>query len=435
MSTHETASPIAEINSTLPDIPKSQEIFAGDINDAVITVQKATGYEITPEWWSRNVGNDGSTEEILKRFDTAFEVFVQEQTTGMVSERQGPDNKEQQALQEANEQMAQFDELFKDDPSYPKLSQEFIIAPKAHLEQKYFEGQNDGISQVDAEMVGGREAMDSNFNLTTPESRTYSPYEDYRFLVHVALQGVEARADEIGSDRDGRLLTSLVSNKRSATFNGEGGIIVAQPSDELVTGVSSYDVGGENLAGTREPVENLLRSAGNSNYTQIDMHFGATKPVGVMIKRASTDGHELGSAWINRSLREYAERNELPIAEVIVLPDEGLPEDASHEVQEQGDGSSLLTITLPDTNEQYYKLQVLRGEAYHTHEGESTAARTMRITAYGETTQAVTQDELNRMLAKLRAYATESDGVITDEDVESIRRDALRVLAVENKDI
>ena len=72
----------------LPDIPKSKEIYGGDINDAVIAVQKITGYEITPEWWTKYVGNDGSTEEILERFDTAFEKFVREQITGITMDEQ-----------------------------------------------------------------------------------------------------------------------------------------------------------------------------------------------------------------------------------------------------------------------------------------------------------------------------------------------------------
>ncbi len=54
------------------DIPKSAEIFRGDINDAVINVQNQTGVEIDKRWWDANVGNDGSTERILQRFDGAY---------------------------------------------------------------------------------------------------------------------------------------------------------------------------------------------------------------------------------------------------------------------------------------------------------------------------------------------------------------------------
>lgn len=59
-------------------IPKARELFRGDINDAVIRVQKATGIEITPSWWDSNVGNGGSTEQILDRFDKAYEAYTTE---------------------------------------------------------------------------------------------------------------------------------------------------------------------------------------------------------------------------------------------------------------------------------------------------------------------------------------------------------------------
>lgn len=58
------------------DIPKARQLFRGDINAAVIAVQKATGIEINDAWWKANVGNDGSTEEILDRFDKAYPEFV-----------------------------------------------------------------------------------------------------------------------------------------------------------------------------------------------------------------------------------------------------------------------------------------------------------------------------------------------------------------------
>lgn len=130
----------SENKNQLPDIPKSKEIYSGDINDAVITVQKITGYEITPEWWEKYVGSDGSTEDILERFDTAFEKFVREQITGvsMDEQEEDPSGNEQQALQEANVEYDKFNEQFKDDPEYDKLSQEFLEALRLHLMNKYF---------------------------------------------------------------------------------------------------------------------------------------------------------------------------------------------------------------------------------------------------------------------------------------------------------
>ncbi len=59
-------------------VPKARKLFRGDINDAVIRVQKATGIEITPAWWNQKVGNGGSTESILDRFDKEYAKLVEE---------------------------------------------------------------------------------------------------------------------------------------------------------------------------------------------------------------------------------------------------------------------------------------------------------------------------------------------------------------------
>lgn len=134
---------IPETNNKLPDIPKSKEIYSGDINDAVITVQKVTGYEITPDWWAKYVGSDGSTDEILERFDTAFEKFVREQITGepMDEQENEPADKQEQILHEADDEYAAFNEQLKGDPEYDKLSREFLEALHAHLTNKYFLGE------------------------------------------------------------------------------------------------------------------------------------------------------------------------------------------------------------------------------------------------------------------------------------------------------
>jgi hypothetical protein len=55
-------------------IPKARQLFRGDINDAVIRAQQTTGEHIDPNWWTKNVGDNGSTQEILDRFDKAYEI-------------------------------------------------------------------------------------------------------------------------------------------------------------------------------------------------------------------------------------------------------------------------------------------------------------------------------------------------------------------------
>ncbi|HEV2412581.1 MAG TPA: hypothetical protein VGS28_02115 [Candidatus Saccharimonadales bacterium] len=63
------------------EIPKASQLYKGDINAAVTAVQKATGIEITPEWWGANVGNDGTPEQILDKFDKAYAEFVASKST------------------------------------------------------------------------------------------------------------------------------------------------------------------------------------------------------------------------------------------------------------------------------------------------------------------------------------------------------------------
>lgn len=53
-------------------IPKARKLYKGDINAAVIQVQKLTGVNIDPSWWDKNVGNNGTSESILDKFDKAY---------------------------------------------------------------------------------------------------------------------------------------------------------------------------------------------------------------------------------------------------------------------------------------------------------------------------------------------------------------------------
>jgi hypothetical protein len=59
-------------------IPKARSLYRGDINDVVIRVQKLTGVHIDNSWWNAKVGNNGTAEEILDRFDRAYKIFVEE---------------------------------------------------------------------------------------------------------------------------------------------------------------------------------------------------------------------------------------------------------------------------------------------------------------------------------------------------------------------
>jgi hypothetical protein len=272
-----------------------------------------------------------------------------------------------------------------------------------------------------------REDMNtSDFEVTTPESRTYSPYEEYKFLVHVPLGDVMARGDEIGHSRDGVLMTSLVANTRQATFNGEGGFIVGQPPEELITGTSAFDVGGEISNGDRAAVNDLVTPASLAEYSQVDMKFEATTPTGVMIKRAADDGREIGTRSINESLRAYAEEHGLPVAEVLVLPDELITERRIRNEQLANGAGDLVTVDIPAGDDHFFRAQILHGSAYHMQEGETSAARVMKISNYAETTQELTPEDRQKVLDSLNDAVATEDGV-TQADIETVIRDTARL--------
>lgn len=64
-------------------IPKARQLFRGDINDAVIQVQRLTGVEITPSWWEAHDLNSGSTEQILDKFDKLYETELKQRKPGV----------------------------------------------------------------------------------------------------------------------------------------------------------------------------------------------------------------------------------------------------------------------------------------------------------------------------------------------------------------
>lgn len=127
-------------NQPTAEIPKSREIFTGDINDAVVKVQQITGFEITPQWWGENVGNDGTTEEILDRFDEAFTAFVR---TQLDTEKSGVETDDADAtlaeqIEVVETELKSFDEKFGTSPEVAPLRAEFLEALEKHLKERYF---------------------------------------------------------------------------------------------------------------------------------------------------------------------------------------------------------------------------------------------------------------------------------------------------------
>lgn len=262
LTSEKTSKP--EINNELSDIPKSKEIYDGDINDAVITVQKITGYEITPAWWLEHVGNDGSTEEILERFDSAFEEFIHEQIVGTSIDKQDikSDSNEQAVLREADEEYEKFKERFQNEPGYDQLSNDFLGALKNHLMNKYFSNEDTQYAEMESvESLYGIEVEIADEytqkeiqQLTNATKEALTTVDDFlngqtssvfnglriRIGENVAAGGGEAISDENTVALNGRvMLLSLSQMREVAGYHSEeldGGTI----NDETIGGALQY---------------------------------------------------------------------------------------------------------------------------------------------------------------------------------------------------
>lgn len=63
----------------MKSIPKAEDLFkrnGGDINKAVIDVQKAAGHPIDQSWWQKNVGQANNDVETARKFDKAYGVYI-----------------------------------------------------------------------------------------------------------------------------------------------------------------------------------------------------------------------------------------------------------------------------------------------------------------------------------------------------------------------
>ncbi len=122
--------------SNQPDIAKSAELYRGDINDAVIKAQQITGPEIDKKWWDNQVGNNGSPEDILERFDKAYEQKV-ESIQPKPEASQIPQNNEE--INESMEIEAQKEEKSWDENYIPIGSPEYNEANQKRID----DGQTD----------------------------------------------------------------------------------------------------------------------------------------------------------------------------------------------------------------------------------------------------------------------------------------------------
>ena len=249
------------------------------------------------------------------------------------------------------------------------------------------------------------------FEVSQPENRTYSPDEAYSFLVHVPLGDVEKRLGEIGSERGGVLMTTLLSNDRQGTFCGEGGLLLEAPDTEAIKGMSHVDCGGEIADGRMDSVEELTEPASTAEYNQIDMKFDGGKVVGVMLK-VTPDGKELGDPTRNAQLREVAERHGLPVATVEVAPSLMSVEQSST-TRQFADGNSLTTYDIPDSDDSFLRVDIAHGEFYHSP-GIDTVSRSMTIDQYGQVSQLLTEEQEQKIRMTLGELSEKEQKAVFD---------------------
>ena len=250
------------------------------------------------------------------------------------------------------------------------------------------------------------ETASQAFEVDKPETRTYSPDEAYSFLVHVPLGDVEKRLGEIGSERGGVLMTTLLNNERQGTFCGEGGLLLEAPDTKDIKGMSRVDSGGEIADGRMDSVEELTEPASTAEYNQIDMKFGGGKVAGVMLK-VTPDGKELGNPARNAQLRQVAERHGLPVATVEVAPSP-MPTELSSVTREFADGNSLTTYDIPDGDDRFLRIDIAHGEFYHSP-GIDTVSRSMTIDEYGQVSQLLTEEQEQKIRTTLDKLLEQGD--------------------------
>lgn len=240
--------------------------------------------------------------------------------------------------------------------------------------------------------LGESERNAIDFGLTEPEAREYGVDEEYRFLVHVPVDKIEERFSRIGPDgRGGRgvLMTTLLSNERQGTFEGQGGFILSMPSRESIRGMSSVDCGGEIRDHRMDSLEEITESTDNAEYSQIDLAYDGTSVTGVMIK-VDPEGKELGSGAINAELKRIAEERGLPVARVVVAPSE-LPTEIKTTDVKFGENGGLTTIDVPFDSNNFIRLNIATGQFEWTR--DTTVSRTMLIDAYGQVNRNLSNEQ------------------------------------------
>ena len=276
--------------------------------------------------------------------------------------------------------------------------------------------------------------------VSRPESRRYEPTENYRFLVHTALngqQGASHRFLQLAADTDGfrrdkhdpkqrPLNTSIIDADHSWTFEGLSGFLIEPPEDsEDIIGAYPTDAAVNDWqAEPKVPSANeLLEATSQTGYNQINIAAG--RAVGVFI-RVQPDGTELGDNAQNTELRRLATEAGLPVAELVVKPREMHLQPAELTEQSAAEGSQLWHMTFPEEG------HLLKVEVVHLPETREQSqgmqagtfeARIRDIDPYGQTDGDLKAPEkLARLQDRLKAELPQLSAIQNGEILQAIER-------------
>lgn len=62
-------------------VPKAADLFltnGGDINRAVIDIQKVVGHYVSDKWWIKNIGKTENNLSTAERFDNAYDRYIRQ---------------------------------------------------------------------------------------------------------------------------------------------------------------------------------------------------------------------------------------------------------------------------------------------------------------------------------------------------------------------
>jgi hypothetical protein len=116
------------------------------------------------------------------------------------------------------------------------------------------------------------------------------------------------------------LNTSVIATWHTSTFEGMSGLIIEPPVDEAdVLGTWSYDSGLNDLEAESEltDVVTLLEETGTDSYNQVNIRKGRVEGVFIRVKK---DGQPIDGEARAIKLREFAQKEGLPVAEIVIEP-------------------------------------------------------------------------------------------------------------------